>query len=264
MNPDLFSNMAEVEQHHWWFRARRAIVLEVLATLDLPEPRPPKPGGRFTTSRDTLRASPDDARILDLGAGTGGTTSALTRFGRVTALEIDPAARQHLDASVLEGVWTDPLPDPSRAPGLFDVVTAFDVLEHLPDDQAVLTDVHRLLKPGGHLLATVPAHPALWTVHDDHHHHVRRYTWSGLRRVLADSGFSPVLHSWWLSTLFLPFLAERLKARIRPPHDVHVRLPPRPINALLARLVGAERHLVARGIPLPVGASMVVLARRSR
>lgn len=241
MEPSLFANMARTEDEHWWFLGRRAIALAVLDAAHLPS----------------------NAHILDVGAGTGGTTRALSRYGRVEALEIDPVALVHLRTRAIDAVHTAPLPDPGLPSASFDLITAFDVLEHLPDDRAVLADIHRLLRPGGRFLATVPAHPSLWTAHDDHHHHQRRYTRTALRSLLEGAGLRVSLLSPWMTLLFPLFLADRARQRLRPPVDAHVHLPHPLVNRALTALLAAEGRRIASGRVSPVGASWIALAERS-
>jgi SAM-dependent methyltransferase len=242
MQPELFENMDRMEAEHWWFTARRRIALSVLQTLDLPP----------------------SSRLLDVGSGTGGTTVALKRFGEVEALEIDPAALRFLRDKPLSTIHDRPLPDPDLPGGAYDVVTAFDVLEHLDDDLGVTREIARLLKPDGHFLATVPAHPGLWTRHDELHHHRRRYDRASLRSLLDDAGLEVLWVCPWLTLLFPAFLAERALQRLRPPVSVELGLPPAPLNRLLAAVTAAERTWIRQGWSAPVGASWIALARQRR
>lgn len=240
MEPYLFENMADTEAGHWWFRARGAILAGLIERLELPFP----------------------ADILDVGAGTGGTTARLAAFGKVAALEVDSEARRFLSRLPLAQLYTNPLPDPAIPDAGFDLITAFDVLEHVPDDVSVLCDIRRLLRPRARFVATVPAHPILWTAHDDHHHHQRRYTRRGLRLALESAGLEVDFCGFWLSTLFPVFVAERTWLKLRPPVDATVQIPSPPLNRALERIVGFERHWLSRQWSPPFGASLLVVAHR--
>jgi 2-polyprenyl-3-methyl-5-hydroxy-6-metoxy-1,4-benzoquinol methylase len=238
MDADLLEQMAQIEDHHWWFVARRRIVHAVLDRLELPA----------------------STRILDVGAGTGGTTRTLTQYGTVQALEIDPIARKHLEKTGLP-VHPNPLPDPALPTGSYDLITAFDVLEHVPDDVSVTQDIHRLLIPGGWFLATVPAHPWLFSAHDVRHHHQRRYTREALRTTLEGAGLQIVQLSPWLTLLFPLLLADRALQAFRGP-AAEVAQPNSLGNRLLARITATERRWIAAGRSAPMGGSWIVLARR--
>jgi len=239
MEPYLYDNMALTEERHWWFRGRRAIVLDVIERLGI-----------------------RDARILDVGAGTGATTVSLRRFGEVDALELAAEALAHLRKVPGLRTFETPLPAPEMPAESYDLVTAFDVLEHIPNDVEAIADIRRLLRPGGHFVCTVPAHPRLWTAHDEHHHHHRRYTRSSLRRALSDGGLEVSFCSPWLTVLFPMFLLDRALMRLRHPAHARAEVPVAPLNEALAALLGVERHWLARGMRLPFGASLIAVAHR--
>ncbi|MCH9013739.1 MAG: class I SAM-dependent methyltransferase, partial [Proteobacteria bacterium] len=156
MDRQVYARMAELEDRHWWFAARRRILTEVLARLV------------------ALPAAP---RLLEAGCGTGGNLAMLSRFGEVAAFEPDAEARRKAQEKSGFDVRDGRLPgDIPFEPGRFDLVAAFDVLEHVEDDLASLRALHAQLRPGGSALITVPAFEFLWSRHDERHHHWRRYT----------------------------------------------------------------------------------------
>lgn len=242
MDASSFPDLAENEESHWWYVSRRRVVLALLEREDWPE----------------------GARILDIGAGTGGMTAALSRFGPAEALEVNPAAWPFLEQRDLAALHTRPLPDPELPSASYHLISAFDVLEHIDDDVSVVTDIARLLVPGGRFVATVPAHPWLWSRHDEHYHHRRRYTREGLASALTAGGLEVEFLSPWLSLLFPLFLADRVRQRLRPPTRVATRAPSGPLNQVLAAVNRVESRWIGRRLPTPLGASWVVLARRPR
>ncbi len=239
MEREVYETMAKVEGDHWWFRGRRAILADQIARLRLPK----------------------NAAILEVGSGTGGNLPMLSRFGEVTGIEPDAAARAHAAASsgrpVLDGRLPDGLP---ALPGPFDLIAALDVIEHLDDDAGSLAALRGLLKPQGALLTTVPAHPWLWSRHDELHHHKRRYGRAAYLQLIRGAGFRVEKASYFNAALF-PAIASvrglKLSERAGRSDDA---LPPQPLNWLLERVFRAERYAL-RALDLPFGVSLMVIAR---
>jgi SAM-dependent methyltransferase len=228
--------MAHTEDRHWWFTGRRAILSSLIPRLGLAA----------------------QARILEIGCGTGGNLAMLARFGRVSAMESDAGAR----ALALEktggrfeiraGRCPREIPFEPRS---FDLVCLFDVLEHIDEDAETLQAVARLLLPGrGQALVTVPAYRWLWSAHDEFLHHKRRYTAAELRAKAARAGLRATALSYF-NTLLFPLAAAarllRLEGRA---------VPALPLNALLHALFSAERHVVGR-LALPYGVSLLAVLR---
>src|SRR5262245_55002769 len=170
LDDEYFDVMATQAQVHWWYRARRALVGELLA-------------GRLAPG----------ARVIDVGCGTGDNLRALDELaGRTVAgVELSPYAVRHAPPSAAG----DGRVGVSRAEHLpfrtasADLITCMDVIELL-DDDAALAEYHRVVRPGGLVLLTVPAYPWLWSHHDDWAAHLRRYT----RRTLVDAVVRAGLH----------------------------------------------------------------------
>jgi SAM-dependent methyltransferase len=232
--------MAGFEDWYWWHRGRRTIVRRILRR----------------------HASPG-SRILDVGCGTGATTASLSAFGDVIGLDLGPAALRHARARGLPVARGSAERLPVRAASL-DVVVALDVLEHLDDDRRALDEMLRVLRPGGLLLATVPAYAFLWSGHDDAIGHRRRYVRRQLRERVAGAGFEIALCSYIMGSI-LPIavvvrLAERLLGRRGPARADYPTLP-RPLNSALAHIVGLGGLLVPV-VTLPFGLSIIVVGRR--
>ena len=155
MDRSAFAHMAATETTHWWFAGRRSVIDAVLDQIDLPQ----------------------DGMILEAGCGTGGNLASLARRGRITAFDphIDALAfaqSRHPDVDIRHGALPSELPYDEAS---FDLVAALDVLEHVEDDRASAHALVSLVRPGGWLIVTVPAHQALWGTHDRRLHHLRRY-----------------------------------------------------------------------------------------
>ena len=240
MRADLYRNLAEVEDAHWWFRSRRRIVVDLLASLG--------------------RRAGGTARILDVGAGTGATTAALSVLGSVDALENAPVALEFLRRRPGVNVVVGELPNAELPSATYKIVTALDVLEHIEDDRAALGDMARVLVPGGHLLLTVPAHPWLWTNFDEACHHFRRYRPSELEALVRDVGLEIRFSSPFQTLLFPLFVVDRLTHRVVP-RRAEVTVPPRPLNRILEAVFSIESLWLTRGRSAPFGSSQLVLAR---
>ena len=241
MDRATYDRMRALQADHWWFKGRRAILAALIADLPLPKP----------------------ARILEAGCGPGGNLGMLSAFGEVTGMEPDEASRayaaEQTGATVQAGALPAPLP---FAPASFDLVCAFDVIEHVDDDDASVAALARLLKPGGFLAATVPGQPWMWSRHDEAHHHKRRYRMAPFRQLFEDAGLSVVKASYFNTLLFAPIAAVRaLKLATGSSRADDDALPPAPLNGLLAGVFGAEVHWLRRA-SLPFGVSLVVIARR--
>jgi SAM-dependent methyltransferase len=220
--------LAELEDDHWWYRERRHLLAKAISGL--------VPG-----------------RAIDIGAAGGGNTRVLRQHGwDAVALEYgaDGAEVAHgRGLATLRGDATRlPLADDS-----LDLVVAFDLLEHLHDDDAAVAEVRRVLKPTGTYLVAVPADPRLWSRHDEAVDHVRRYTREGLLGLLDRGGFDVRdVRSW--NVLLRPVVAMRRKTSSGSDlDDLHPV-----VNFGLRTIITAERYLPVGGLP---GVSLLVRAQ---
>jgi SAM-dependent methyltransferase len=246
MDPSLYREFAErQEARHWWFVGRRRIIASVL---------------------EDLLGTRDDLRILDIGCGTGGMLPILSSHGRVTGIDPAEAAIRYSKqryASTAEILQVD-FPRELPPGGGYDLVTLFDVLEHLDDDARALEVASSLLRPGGGLLITVPALRSLWSPHDVINQHRRRYRRSELKMRIEEAGFRLERLSYYNSLLFpVVFGARLLRRRLARKGDRRsdFRISNDWINSRLADLFGAERHLLRR-CDLPFGVSLIAIASK--
>ena len=245
MSGDYASLYAHLYRNHWWWRARESILIDVL--------------------RGLRGALPDRPSVVDVGCGDGlffGALRAATG-GDVRGIEVDESL---LDPSGpdRDRIASKPLGDPSYDDPMWraDLITALDVLEHIDDDHRSASSIAAMLRPGGVLVATVPAFEVLWDHHDDRNCHRRRYTPRGFRRLLEGSGLRVDQSRLLFPSLFLPKLAVAISNRCRPRRAiVQHTLPPGPINAALGRLCHWEDRLLRR-FPMPLGTSVLAVARR--
>ena len=240
MDRAVYDRMAEIDRDHWWFVGRRRIVSALIE--------------KFAPAKRPLE-------ILEVGCGTGSNIEMLQRFGRVDAVEPDDDARAFSERRTGLAIKGGYLPDGVPLDdGRYDLIVLLDVLEHIPDDLGALSGLAAKLAPGGRLLLTVPAIPALWSGHDVAHHHQRRYTAKMLDAVVRKAGFR-VLHRASFNSLLLPAILgvrwlNKLRRREGGDDDA---LPPAPVNRLLAALFGGEAYFVIKGW-LPAGVSLALVA----
>ncbi len=242
MNPDEYANLERVEAAHWYYAGKRELVRRWFARLGRP--------------------APDDT-LLDCGAGTGRFAVEMSALCRVLALDDHAESlallhqklgRDHVLALGPHGI---PLGDHT-----VDLVTALDVLEHIPDDARALADMHRVLKPGGVFIGTVPAGMELWSDWDTSLHHCRRYSRQTLRALFSNTHWD-VVHLNYTNALVYPAVWAVRRWQKKFPsgagNRAEDRVPPRWLNTVLKRLfvwTGLLR------LPLPRGVSLLVVAVR--
>jgi len=239
MDRVVYDRMAAHDTTHWWYRARREILSDYLKRW----------GGL-----------PAQARILEIGCGTGHNLPMLAEFGEVDAIEIDETARGFASERLGKAVGSSPLPELTGVDcGAYDLVAVLDVVEHVDDDVAALKAMAKCLKPGGKILITVPAHQWMWSAHDVVNHHKRRYSKGTLAAALKAAGLKPRKLRWFNSLLFPAAVAARMAGKLTGKDDSDDSPPSKLLNTIFEGVFRLERHLVGR-VPLPPGLSIIVLA----
>src|SRR5580692_11283586 len=212
--------LVEVEDRHWWYAERRSLLARELRRL-------PEPG-----------------RALDIGAAGGGNTRVLLGHGwQPVALEFAPTAAQIARERGIDVVRADARELPLRT-GSLDLVTAFDVLEHIEEDYLAAAEITRVLRPGGTALIAVPADMALWSAHDEAVNHVRRYTRGTLADVITKGGLV-IEDVWSWNVLLRPVVSLRRKSSTGS--DLGKVNPF--INVSLKAVITAERYLPVKSLP---------------
>ncbi|MEM7306015.1 MAG: class I SAM-dependent methyltransferase [Planctomycetota bacterium] len=249
MERGAYDEMRALEDHHWWFRGKRRMLKPLISAA----------------------VERGDVTLLDVGCGTGANLNHVeSTFPAVSTLGLDfddgalhYCRGRRIGAGLLRG-------DGTRLPvrdGSLDCITALDIIEHFDDDEALIAELHRALRPGGELVASVPAYPWLWSPHDDFLHHKRRYRTGELQRKLAAAGFE-IVGSHGFNFLLLPPIAlvrflkgRKAKSSGAEADGTDFFELPRPLNALMAGLFWIE-DAITRVVPVPFGVSLLVRAKK--
>ncbi len=238
-----YEMLSFAEDGHFWFRSRNKLITHTLR-----------------------KWFPGMDHYLEVGCGTGCVLSAVRHVfphARMTATEVLSAGIGYASRRVpgVEFLQSDARTLPYTHE--FDVIGAYDVLEHIEEDEAVLVRFRQALRPGGGLLLSVPQHPSLWSSQDALAHHVRRYRRGELESKLRNAGFS-VLCSTSFMAVLLPILwmsRNRSSSESEPVAHAQAELAPSSlVNAVFEVLLAFERGLLRLGLRLPVGSSRLIVA----
>lgn len=238
-----YANLARRENFYWWNIGRRLILNSVLK--------------RHNKAKGGL--------ILDVGCGSGGNILFLKNFGEVVGLDAsDKALSFCKNKGFRELVLEDVQNNISYPDNYFNLVSAFDVLEHLPDDIGALEEMSRVCSPGGLIFITVPAWPFLWSPHDEYLGHQRRYTKKKLKEDFVSLGLN-VLETSYFVMPAIPFIVtrryiEKISKKNAQPHSFDMILPSW-LNSILIGWLKLER-LLLNLFPLAFGSSLYVIARK--
>ena len=246
-DPRHYEQLAAVEDRHFWFTGRLRAIEATIAPL--------------------VTMLPGGCRVLEVGCGTGQVLQMLERLcphGLVVGMDLLreglPHARRRTAGRIVQGSSTV---SPFSAP--FDLIGLFDVVEHIDDDEDFLRRTGALLAPGGRLVVTVPAYRRLWSAVDERALHCRRYEHEELRMRLAGAGFVVEYLTPFLTTLYPLMRVSRVLSRWRDTGDPmrqELRVVPG-LNGILEVLLALEaRWLLARRRRLPVGTSLIAVARK--
>lgn len=236
--------MYQLEDSYWWFVGRHHLVLTFLRSVY----------GRR-----------NDLTILDIGCGTGAMSEKMGAFGTVVSADFSPLAlefsrRRHLTRLCAADAMRLPFQD-----GSFDVIIALDILEHLPDDNAALQEFYRVLKPGGRVIASVPAYQSLWSAHDVALMHFRRYVASEVRERFTAAHLKIQKLSYAMTLLYpvvwgVRKLTTRFGRKGAEPKSSLVSVPGF-ANRLLVGLLAMENAVIQR-LSLPFGVTVFCMAER--
>lgn len=242
--PEAFEQLAALEAGNFWFRARNALIVWSLKRHFPAVRRYLEIGcGTGFVLRGVAQAYPA-AELVGSEVFSAGLPYAASRVGSAELLQMDARKIPYVDE--------------------FDLIGAFDVIEHIAEDEAVLAAVWQALRPGGGVAITVPQHPWLWSAADDHACHVRRYKVGEMREKLLRAGFTTVLDTSFVSLLLPAMLVSRLSKRGPAVQDKPMSelALPRWLNGTFEAVMNVERQLIRAGLRFPVGGSRLLLATK--
>lgn len=247
MDKQYYKEYYEIERNHWWFKARSEILYEYI--------------------RQRI-AGEKPLRILNVGVATGASSVMLQAFGEVSSLEYERDCidfiKDMVPISVIQGSILElPYADQS-----FDLVCAFDVIEHVDNDELAVQELSRVCNKDGSVLVTVPALMSLWSEHDEINHHFRRYRIKGLKRLFAMDKGKIIFSTYFNSLLFMPiFIARKIsnvfRDRNKKVQSDFEKYNPGLVSRVLYRILKSEKYFLNSTISLPVGVSALLHWRKN-
>lgn len=242
MRDSAYRELYEVEDRHWWFRGRWAVVEALL-------------------SRTSLPSSP---RILDAGCGTGGNLQRYSRLGHAEGAELYEEAVRMCHSRGFDQVVQAGLEELPYEDGRFDLIASTDVLEHIAAEQDALRELLRVAAPGGALVLTVPAYMWMWTAEDENLHHQRRYTRKRLWQAVERAGWEPQIATYFNTLLLPPIALVRVlrKGKEGGGEQADLDRTPAWLDGPLSLPMRAEARLIRAGVSLPAGVSVGILCRK--
>ncbi len=246
MEKQYYQEYYELERKNWWFRVRNQILMERVAKL--------------VKGKQNLT-------ILNVGVATGSTSELLTQFGEVVSVEYDADccefAKERTGLNIIQGSILElPFED-----NTYDLVCAFDVIEHVEDDSKAIKELKRVCKSDGWVVVSVPAFMFLWSHHDVINHHHRRYTMPMLEKVFLQENNGTIMYqSYFNAILFLPIAVFRLASEAIPQKwirkgtgaDNHVFSQESIVSKMLFHIFNIEKPLLKAGITFPFGVSAML------
>lgn len=253
MNHNYYKEYYLLERNHWWFKARERIISNLIK--------------KFISENNY---SSKEISILNIGCSTGRSSEYLSEFGKVTSIEYDEFccefAREKTGLEIIHGSITE-LPFSVEK---FDLVCAFDVIEHVEDDQLAVNEMKRVLKENGIIFITVPAFMSLWSHHDIINQHFRRYKLSEVDRLFKlDKRGKTIFSSYFNFFLFIPIYFFRKLSNLLKIGDKRKgagsdfeTFNPGLVNTLLYHLMKTESYFINSKISFPFGVSILYVWKK--
>jgi ubiquinone/menaquinone biosynthesis C-methylase UbiE len=248
MQAEYYKEYYFLERANWWFVARKKIIRDQIIKLF------PAAG---------------QLKILNVGAALGASTIMLQEFGEVVSIEYNKDCcdyvNENLGLDFIHGSITElPFGDNS-----FDLVCAFDVVEHVQEDRLAISELHRVCKKGGYTFTTVPTFKMLWSEHDVINEHVRRYTMKNYLS-LFDTKSSRIYFRSYFNFFLFPFVAvfrivsSAFKGNSRKalPKSDNSKLSDGFVSKLLYHVFKNETFFLKKGVRFPVGISLMVISEK--
>jgi ubiquinone/menaquinone biosynthesis C-methylase UbiE len=238
------SKYHELEENHWWFIGRRDIIFRLI--------------------KDYQR----DVEILEIGCSGGVLIEFLKKRGflKLHGIDIDEKAIEICRQRVIKKVGVADAQETGFKEQQFDILIASDVLEHIKNEDKALLEWYRILKPGGTLIIFVPAFKFLWSNHDEVNCHYRRYSKSGLIKIVEKNSFKTERVSYWNFSLFFPISLVRFFRKFLPGNRKRASDQlfefNTVVNKTLEYILRLENKFLSTGINLPIGVSLFIIGRK--
>jgi SAM-dependent methyltransferase len=248
MQDFLYDEMYREEENHWWFKAKRKIILAMVKKYS---------NGRLI-------------KILDSGCGCGYILPILEQYGEVSALDNNENAIRYskinFKGEIRKGDLNGEIPYDNNT---YDMILSLDVLEHIPDDKLALKNLSLLLKDSGNIIITIPAHMSLWSYHDISHMHYRRYTKKDFISIVKECGLEIEYCSYYNSWLYLPIVCIRKLKNVifnngKGENHSDGKMPNRLLNTILYYIFSSELLFIGRDKKLPFGVSLIAVLKNNR
>ncbi|WP_420600112.1 class I SAM-dependent methyltransferase [Neptuniibacter sp.] len=240
---EYFSELSSLEATNFWFKARNEIILWALQ-----------------------KYKPDASSFLEVGCGTGYVLSGIINAKYDIALSGSEIFLEGLSYASQRVPSADFMQMDARSVPFvneFDAIGAFDVLEHIEEDETVLSQLHGALNQDGILLLTVPQHPWLWSAADDYACHVRRYTGKGIEAIFRKAGFEIQRSTSFVTSLLPAMMLSRLLNKSVEDFDPVAELKINPVlNKIFLKMMMIELSGIKRGLNYPIGGSRLIVARK--
>ncbi len=242
MDKKYSSDYKDYEKYHWWFLARKRILLE--------------------TIRWGVGDKIQNRKLLNVGSASGTSSKWLKEFGEVISVDISRflciEAKKNLSESVVCGALPN-LPFKNQA---FEVICAFDTIEHVKEYKSSVAELHRILKPEGLLFVTVPALKALWGSHDVINHHIKRFEKSELLKLFS---CFKILRITYFNFFLFPFIyLFRLYEKIRPQKKTNFEMTGKGLSQIFYYIFVLEKVFLSKGVKFPIGVSLLVVAQKPK
>lgn len=241
MQKIMYEKFFNLEMEHWWFQARKNIVLKLISRhIELKK----------------------NFKILDVGCGTGMMIEAIKNTFQINAAGIDnsPEAIKFSKKRELNIFLSSAEKIEQKADSI-DLIMALDLIEHIENDAASLKEFNRVLKKHGYLILTVPAFNFLFSAHDAINEHRRRYRLKELGNKINLAGFKIIKISYYNSLLFFPILAAKLIKKLTKDNHDHLKKENYIFNFILKKIFSSESFIL-KYFNLPIGASIICLAQK--
>jgi SAM-dependent methyltransferase len=245
MDNNYYKRYYVFEREHWWFTARAEILMSHIRRVF---------------------ANRTDLKILNVGAATGYSSQLLQQFGAVTSVEFDQDCYEFTRDVVKIPIQQGSILELDFPDNTFDLVCAFDVIEHVEDDRLAVSEMRRVTRKGGVMFVSVPAIMLLWSEHDVVNHHFRRYSSKILRGLFSEHD-TLIFHSFFNFWLFFPIAVIRVALRLLT--KKHLAKPEETqsdfdnfkngglVNSMLKAVFLSENIFLKRFISLPIGVSLL-------